>query len=60
MDRDIDALGQFQWGTLRWTQLLDFMTEKQARTDIADGRFVRMLRERYGRLAIRQRDSAEN
>lgn len=33
-----------------WTQLRDFMSEKQARTDIADGRLIRVLRGIY-RLA---------
>jgi hypothetical protein len=47
MDKDMDALGQWQWGILKWMQLLEFMTEKQARTDIADGRFIRMLRSVY-------------
>lgn len=44
---NLDAVGQSQWGLLTWTQLLDYMTEKQARTDIADGRFIRMLRSVY-------------
>jgi hypothetical protein len=47
MDRDMDALGKFQWGLLKWQQLLLFMTEKQATNDIADGRFLRKLQGIY-------------
>jgi hypothetical protein len=45
-----DALARFQWGLLTWVQILTFMTEKQARRDIADGRLIRKLRRVY-RLA---------
>jgi very-short-patch-repair endonuclease len=40
---DFDALGKHQWGHLTWSDLLTFMTEWQARSDIADGRFIRAL-----------------
>jgi hypothetical protein len=42
-----DSLVQFQWGLVTWLQLLDFMTEKQARADVADGRLIRKLRTVY-------------
>ena len=44
---DLDALGQFQWGLVTWRQLLERMTEKEARLDIAEGRFIRKLRSIY-------------
>lgn len=40
---DLDALGKHQWGHLRWSDLLQFMTESQAKTDIRDGRYIRVL-----------------
>ncbi|MBA3654598.1 MAG: hypothetical protein H0W70_10435 [Actinobacteria bacterium] len=47
MDRDLDALTQFQWGLVKWLQLLEFMSEKQARRDIDDGRLIRILKGVY-------------
>ncbi len=45
-----DSLVQSQWGLITWRQLLEFMTDRQARREVADGRLVRMLRSVY-RLA---------
>jgi hypothetical protein len=44
---DMDGLGQHQWGMVTWRQLLEFMTERQAKDDIADGRFIRKFRSVY-------------